>query len=107
MRPRSRVPIWLLRARRTTMIAVLACAAQVAILARTASPAEPAQATNAQAVQLQEFQDRLAKYLQLRSDLAKKLKPLSTASAAELTAQQDSLASAIRAARKDAERGDI
>lgn len=67
-----------------------------------------AQAANPQAVQLKEFQDRLAKYLQLRSDLAKKLKPLSpTADAAQLAARQESLAAALREVRTGARRGDL
>ena len=57
---------------------------------------------------MDEFQQRLDAYLKLREDLARKLKPLSTtASAAELAARQESLAAAIRAARKNAKHGDL
>jgi hypothetical protein len=62
----------------------------------------------AEAEALKEFKKRIDGYLQLRSDLTHKLKPLSqTADAAELTARQDSLASAIRIARKSARQGDL
>src|SRR5690349_2950619 len=54
---------------------------------------------NPQAIALSEFQSRLQKYLDLRSDLSRKLKPLSpTPDSAELAARQDTLAAAIREA---------
>jgi hypothetical protein len=63
---------------------------------------------NAKAAALQEFQQRLQKYLDLRTELSRKLKPLSpTASSAELSARQDTLAAALRDARKGARPGDI
>ena len=63
---------------------------------------------NPQAAGMYEFQQRLNAYLKLREDLSEKLKPLSTtASAAELTARQDALAAALRAARKAARPGDL
>jgi hypothetical protein len=63
---------------------------------------------NTQALALQEFQTRLKAYLALRDELSRKLKPLSsTPSAAELTARQDSLATAIKTARAKAKRGDL
>jgi hypothetical protein len=66
---------------------------------QTVSPAAAAQ---------QEFQKRLQAYLKLRTDLAKKLAPLSpTADSAKLTAQQDSLAAAIRQVRATARQGDL
>jgi hypothetical protein len=63
---------------------------------------------NPQAVALAEFQKRLKGYVDLRSQLAQKLKPLSaTADSAELAARQDTLAAAIRESRKSAKAGDM
>lgn len=63
---------------------------------------------NAQATALAEFQKRLQDYINLRAELGRKLKPLaSTADSAELTARQDTLAAAIREARKGAKPGDL
>lgn len=63
---------------------------------------------NAQATALAEFQQRLQGYLNLRAELSRKLKPLSpTANSAELTARQDTLAAALRDARKGAKPGDL
>ena len=63
---------------------------------------------NQQAAALWELQKRLAAYLELRGDLAAKLKPMSTtASATELSSRQESLASALREVRKDAKPGDL
>jgi hypothetical protein len=57
---------------------------------------------------LKEFQTRLNAYLRLREELARKLDPLTpTASSAELTARQDSLAAALRTARRNAKQGDL
>jgi hypothetical protein len=77
------------------------------------SPGQAAAPTNppgsaAESDALRDMKKRLDGYLQLRSDLTHKLKPLSsTADSAELTARQESLASAIRIARKDAHKGDL
>jgi len=63
---------------------------------------------NPQATALAEFQSRLQGYLDLRTSLSRKLKPLSpTADSAELAARQDTLAAAIRNARQGAKPGDI
>ena len=63
---------------------------------------------NPQAVALAEFQQRLQGYLDLRTELSRKLKPLApTADSAELAARQDALAAAIREARKAAKPGDV
>jgi hypothetical protein len=63
---------------------------------------------NPQAAGMYEFQQRLTAYLKLREELSERLKPLSTtASAADLTARQDALAAALRAARKNARAGDL
>lgn len=63
---------------------------------------------NPQATALAEFQQRLQAYVDLRTQMSQKLKPLvSTADSAELTSRQDTLAAAIREARKDAKPGDI
>lgn len=64
--------------------------------------------TNAQATALAEFQKRLQDYINLRAELGRKLKPLNpTADSAELAARQDTLAAAIREARKGAKPGDL
>jgi hypothetical protein len=57
---------------------------------------------------LKDFQARLQAYLDLRTSLAMKLKPLRpTDDSAALVAGQESLAAAIREARKDARQGDL
>jgi hypothetical protein len=59
-------------------------------------------------VTLKEFERRLNGYIQLRSDLSKKVKPLTpTADSAELTARQEALAAALRIARSGAKKGDL
>ena len=61
----------------------------------------------ADATSLAEFQSRLQKYVELRQQLAAKLKPLSpTPNAADLAARQESLAAALRTVRNDARQGD-
>jgi hypothetical protein len=63
---------------------------------------------NPQATALAEFQKRLKGYIDLRAELARKLKPLSTtADSAELASRQDTLAAALREARKGAKPGDM
>jgi hypothetical protein len=63
---------------------------------------------NPQATALAEFQKRLQDYINLRAELGRKLKPLSsTTDSAELTSRQDTLAAAIREARKGAKSGDL
>jgi len=63
---------------------------------------------NPQAAAMAEFQSRLQKYIELRANLSAKLKPLSpTANSGELAARQDTLAAAIRDARKAAKPGDM
>ena len=90
----------------TGRAAGLMSAAPRALPSQTGTVRQPASPAETDA--LRELQKRLDGYLHLRSDLAHKLKPLSpTADAAELTARQESLASAIRIARKDAQKGDL
>lgn len=81
---------------------------------RPAAPVMPAKPglndpkVNADAAALQDFRTRLGRYLTLRSDLAKNLKPLTTApDAAQLSARQEALTAAIKAARTTAKRGDL
>ena len=63
---------------------------------------------SAEAAALQEFESRLGAYLTLRAALARKLGPLApTADAAQLAARQEGLATAIKAARAAATRGDL
>jgi len=73
-----------------------------------ASRQEQTPNANPQAAALAEFQSRLQKYIDLRASLGGKLKPLSpTADSAALAARQDTLAAAIRDARKGAKPGDV
>jgi hypothetical protein len=73
----------------------------------SASP-QAAADVNPQAAANVEFQQRLQKYLELRQQLAGKLKPLApTSNAAELASRQESLAAALRDVRKDAKPGDL
>jgi hypothetical protein len=91
------------RALVTVLLAILSPAG-----APEASAFSQKEAVNPQAAAVHEFQQRLNDYLELREALSKKLKPLSTTpSAAELTARQQALAAAIRAARKAARPGDL
>ena len=65
----------------------------------TSTPSLNDTSVNADAAALQDFRARLDKYLGLRSDLSKRLKPLTTApDAAQLSARQGALASAIKTA---------
>jgi hypothetical protein len=64
--------------------------------------------TDPQGAALQQFQQRLNGYVELRTKLAHDLRPLkTTANASELTARQESLAAAIRQTRKNARMGDL
>jgi hypothetical protein len=91
-----------------TVVAALALTTGWAFDAARVDPPAGQQLTKAQADALKDFQKRLDAYLDLRSDLAKKLEPLKpTANAAELAARQDSLAAALRSARKNAKQGDL
>jgi hypothetical protein len=84
-------------------------AAAQAPAAPTAAPQQKAAAPaqNAQAAAMQEFQQRLQKYLELREALSNKLKSLSPTDGAELTARQEALAAAMQTARKGAKQGDL
>lgn len=88
------------------------CALTVGIALLMAAPGSAGRdqqpPVNAQAAALKDFSDRLQEYLKLRAKLSKTLEPLSeTPSAAELKANQDALAAAIRHARADAQPGDL
>ena len=112
----SRVGLVVWRAS-VVMVGLLAVATAATARQRSAPAGRPDQAprpeggqpkVNSQAAALQEFQKRLDQYLELRSALAGKLKPLSTTpSAAELGARQDALAAGIKTARANAKRGDL
>lgn len=57
---------------------------------------------------LKDFEKRLNGYIELREKLARELKPLSpTPNAADLAVRQESLAAALRLARKTARHGDL
>jgi hypothetical protein len=104
MKQPSRVPHLLRR--------VLVSLVVAAVLITSVAAGQPAQRTdqpvNAQAAAMLDFQQRLEKYLALRTELSKKLTPLTpTASATDLVARQESLANAIRAARATARPGDL
>jgi hypothetical protein len=90
-------------------VVVIACTAGVLDAQGRATSAPPAPPKgDAQGAALQEFQNRLNGYVELRTKLAHDLRPLKpTANAAELTARQDSLAAAIRQTRKNARMGDL
>jgi hypothetical protein len=99
---------------RLLVAAALLAAAPMSAWAQ-AQPAAPAQKpaagapqTNPQAEALAGFQERLQKYLELREQMADKLKPLAqTSNAAELTTRQESVAAALRDVRKNAKPGDL
>ena len=68
----------------------------------------PTVQSDEQTAALKDFEKRLNGYVALRATLAKELKPLSpTASASELATRQESLAAALRLARKMAKQGDL
>ena len=99
-------------ARMMTLLALVTSAAAVHAQTRADQGAATRQAAtpnaNRQATALAEFQSRLQGYIDLRAKLAGKLKPLSpTAESAELAARQDTLAAALRDARKTAKPGDM
>jgi hypothetical protein len=84
------------------MTTILAALTLAAITLQQATP------VNARAAALQDFQKRLKAYLDLRTDLGKKLEPMaSTTNASELQARQQALAAGLRNARKNAKPGDL
>jgi hypothetical protein len=86
-----------------TGVAALLMTAPVA-----ARQAPPRQRVNTQGAALQEFQQRLDAYLQLRATLIRALKPLTeTPDAAELAARRGALAAALKKARAAAKPGDL
>src|SRR5438270_587763 len=75
---------------------------------RAATDQSGAPKANAEALILQDFKDRINKYLDLRKHAAKDAPPLKpTTDPAQITAAQTALADQIRAARADAKAGDI
>jgi hypothetical protein len=111
MRIRSRVR----RARKHLRAAVVSLALVLAAGSLSAHPPKPAAQAQKPTVQsdeqtaaLQEFDRRLNAYVKLRSELARKLKPLSTTpSSSELATRQESLAAALQDARAMAKQGDL
>jgi hypothetical protein len=82
--------------------------AEIALAGASAAPLPQKEAVDPQATALYEFQQRLNAYLHLREEFSKKLEPLSlTPSAAELTARQDAVATALKTARQTAKQGDL
>jgi len=89
-----------------TGIAVIAMTMQTAAAGgRENRDAERQNAVNPTATALLEFQQRLDGYLDLRRSLLKQLS--STGDATRLEARQESLAAAVRTARRNAKRGDL
>jgi hypothetical protein len=73
-----------------------------------AGQAPSRQRVNTHAADLQEFQQRLDAYLQLRATLLRGMAPLTeTPNAAELAARQRALAAALKKARAGAKPGDL
>ena len=94
-RLRGRATVWHLRPAVLTMALVLCIGPWAAQAQKTATTAEQQEAAG------KDFTKRLNAYVDLRANLAKELKPLSpTASASELASRQESLAAALRLARK-------
>jgi hypothetical protein len=89
-----------------TLVSALCATAAAAQQAKPQTPA-PA-AVNADAATLQDFKERLDRYIQLQRKTAKDSLPQKeTANAAEITAAEEVLAAKIIAIRKDAKPGDI
>ena len=104
MRSRSRGPrvAWHLRA------PVVALALTVSVGPLVARTQKPTVQSDERTADLKDFEKRLNGYVDLRAKLAKELKPLSpTPSAADLAVRQESLAAALRQARKMARQGDL
>ena len=73
-----------------------------------APPAKPTTDDNASAGAQADFQARLNAYLELRTKLTGSLKSLTvTQESSEISARQESLAAAMRTARKQARQGDL
>jgi hypothetical protein len=90
------------------VVASLAEAAEQATSARAGGKPAAGAGTAELSEGLKTFQKQLDAYLKLRSDLSRKLAPLSsTPSATELTSTQTDLAVALQAARKGARQGDL
>jgi len=88
---------------RMQVLVIVAVAAALGISADAA-----AQQSSSLEDGLKEFQQQLDLYRKLRSDLIRKLKPISTTpDAAELRARQDALAAALKAARAGAKQGNV
>jgi hypothetical protein len=88
---------------RLQVLAIVAVAAALGI-----SVGASAQQSASLSDGVKEFQKQLDTYLKLRDDLSRKLKPISTTpDAAELSARQDALAAALKAARTGAKQGNV
>lgn len=86
----------------------LAALSLMACASPSNKPPEGEQPATAQTAPMRDFQERLQRYLDLRTDLASKLEPMSpTTSSAELAARQESLAAALQTARAGAKPGDL
>lgn len=85
------------------VLALTACSSQA-----QPSKANPISTTNADAIVLQDFKQRVDKYLELHKQLAKKTpRQKETNDPAKIKAAEQVLAEAIQVARKDAKHGDI
>lgn len=109
MTPSARVRPTLLRLLLASVVVLLATGtAAVMGSPQDAARGSATQKAGAGDAVLQEFQQRLKGYLDLRESLTRKLAPLkSTDDTAVLVARQDSLAAAIRENRKGAKPGDL
>jgi hypothetical protein len=98
--------------RRRTFVMILLATLIPTLIATAQTPSAtrpaPTSDVNADAAAQADFQARLNAYLALRSKLADTLKPLSvTPDSGQLAARQESLAAAVRTARKNAKPGDL
>ena len=117
-RSRIRWTAWSLNAVALTLASTLALTLESALVSALvaalcvsplgAQAPKPASQTDPPAAALKDFQQRLKGYVDMRADLARKLKPLApTASASDLATRQESLAAALRQTRKTAKQGDL
>lgn len=90
------------------VVAVPALAWTLSVGRLIAQTQKPTVQSDDRTAALADFDKRLKNYVELREKLAKDLKPLSpTPNASDLAVRQESLAAALRQARKTARQGDL